>query len=143
MALNVSAKVHYACLAMLELAKHHTQPKPVQMRKLADAHQISSQFLVQILLQLKTARLVESTRGASGGYRLARLPTEISIGDIVRAVEGPSEVREHDASLNPTAITLTKMFQALNEHVWEQLDSKSLQDLVNEVPVSGEPMYYI
>ena len=143
MALNVSAKVHYACLAMLELAKHHIQPKPVRMRKLADAHGISSQFLVQILLQLKTAALVESTRGASGGYRLSRLPSEISIGDIVRAVEGPSDVREHDLSSNPTSNTLSDMFQDLNEHVWEQLDAKSLQDLVNDVPANSEPMYYI
>lgn len=143
MALNVSAKVHYACLAMLELAKHHVQPKPVQMRKLADAHGISSQFLVQILLQLKTARLVVSTRGAGGGYRLSRMPAEISIGDIVRAVEGPPESREDDSSLDPTAVTLNQMFQDLDDHIWTRFDTKSLQDLVEEVPVSNEPMYYI
>ena len=143
MALNVSAKVHYACLAMLELAKHHVQPKPVQMRKLADAHGISSKFLVQILLHLKTARLVVSTRGAGGGYRLSRMPAEISIGDIVRAVEGPPESREDDSSLDPTAVTLNQMFQDLDDHIWTRFDTKSLQDLVEEVPVSNEPMYYI
>ena len=143
MALQISAKVHYACLAMLELAKQHANPKPVQLRKLADAHKISSQFLVQILLQLKTARLVNSTRGAGGGYRLSRAPTDISIGDIVRAVEGQSDEYDVDTVPNPTALSLRHMFQDLKSRVWDQLDSKSLQELVNELPVDSEPMYYI
>lgn len=143
MALTVSAKVHYACLAMLELAKHHTQPKPVRLRKLADAHGISSQFLVQILLQLKSAGLVNSTRGASGGYRLSRTPAEISIGDVIRALEGQAEESDFDSSRNPTAVALRRMFQGLHSDMWDQFDGKSLQELVDEIPASHEPMYYI
>ena len=143
MALNVSAKVHYACLAMLELAKHHQNPRPVQLRKLAAAHKISSQFLVQILLQLKTARLVTSTRGASGGYRLSRSPVEISVGDIVRAIEGTPDAQGDESISNPTALALHRMFRDLRSGVWDQLDSNSLQGLVDEVPVDSEPMYYI
>lgn len=143
MAFNVSAKVHYACLAMLELAKHYDNAKPVQLRKLAAAHEISSQFLVQILLQLKTARLVNSTRGSCGGYRLTRSPTEISIGDVVRAVEGQPESSDDGSVRNPIALTLRLTFQDLRSQVWDQLDRKSLQELVNEVPADSEPMYYI
>lgn len=142
MPLHVSAKVHYACLAMLELAKHYQQPKPVRQRKLAEAHEISSQFLVQILLQLKAAGLVESTRGASGGYRLARHPNEISVGDIVRVVEGRSDSTA-DAADNPVSETLQTMFNDLKSTVWNELDSRSLFDLLNEIPVDSEPMYYI
>ena len=62
----VSAKTEYACIAVLELAARHGQPEPVRIRQIAEAHGIPSRFLVQILLQLKSAGLVQSTRGAAG-----------------------------------------------------------------------------
>ena len=69
--MSFSAKTEYACLAMLELALRDGSGEPVRLRDVAAAHRIPSPFLVQILLQLKSAGLVESTRGAAGGYRLA------------------------------------------------------------------------
>lgn len=144
MALNVSAKVNYACLAMLELANHHTGGKPVQIRRLAETHGIPAQFLVQILLQLKAAGLVLSTRGSCGGYRLSHPPESISIGDIVRAIEGASnDDSVEDAFRNPTSIVLRQLFRQLDHVVWEALDTTHLQDLVDRVPGRGEPMYYI
>jgi Rrf2 family cysteine metabolism transcriptional repressor len=84
-----SAKAEYACVAMLELAARNADPRPVRLADVADKHGISDRFLVQILLQLKQAGLVESTRGASGGYTLARDPAEISLYDILRVVDPP------------------------------------------------------
>ena len=145
MALNVSAKVNYACLAMLELASQHTRGKPVQIRRLAEAHGIPAQFLVQILLQLKAAGLVCSTRGACGGYRLSQSPDSISIGDIVRAVEGASTDESVDGiSGNPTSVILQQLFRQLDHVVWEAFDTTCLQDLVDRVSAGrNEPMYYI
>ena len=68
--MQISAKTEYACIAVLDLAMSYDGGEPLQIRKIAAAHDIPSGFLVQILLQLKTAGLVTSTRGASGGYRL-------------------------------------------------------------------------
>ena len=82
-----SAKADYACIAMLELAAQHGDPQPVRLKALADAHEIPPRFLVQILLQLKGAGLVLSTRGATGGYLLARSPEKISIADIVSVID--------------------------------------------------------
>ena len=70
--MNISAKTEYACVAVLELALNYGSGQPLQVRRIAEAHGIPSRFLVQILLQLKAAGLVSSTRGASGGYQLLR-----------------------------------------------------------------------
>lgn len=144
MALNVSAKVNYACLAMLELAHQHASGKPTQIRRLAETHGIPAQFLVQILLQLKAAGLVCSTRGSCGGYRLSQPPDSISIGDVVRAVEGASnDVTVDDTLSNPTTVVLRQLFRQLDQVVWEAFDTTMLHDLVERVSVSSEPMYYI
>jgi Rrf2 family cysteine metabolism transcriptional repressor len=84
-----SAKAEYACVAMLELAARYSDSKPVRLSDVADKHGISDRFLVQILLDLKRAGLVDSTRGAAGGYALARVPEEISLADILRVVDPP------------------------------------------------------
>jgi Rrf2 family cysteine metabolism transcriptional repressor len=82
-----SAKAEYACVAMLELAARYADTRPVRLSDVADKHGISDRFLVQILLQLKQAGLVDSTRGASGGYTLSRNPSDISLHDILRVVD--------------------------------------------------------
>src|SRR5215471_21546927 len=85
--MRVSAKAHYACVAMLELAASYGEPRPVQIRAIAQAHGLDQRFLVQILLQLKTAGLVSSFRGAAGGYVLARAPEAINLAEVIGAVE--------------------------------------------------------
>src|SRR5262245_38894328 len=82
-----SAKTEYACIAMLELAAQYGDTQPVRLKSIADAHEIPERFLVQILLQLKVAGLVVSTRGAAGGYVLAKAPDQISVGDIVSVID--------------------------------------------------------
>src|SRR4051794_40053647 len=86
--MRVSAKAQYACIAMLELAGHHGDPNAlVQVKSIADLHGISQRFLVQILLQLKAHGLVRSSRGAAGGYQLARPPEGISLADVIHAID--------------------------------------------------------
>ena len=83
---KVSAKTEYACIAMLELAASYGSGEPVRIRRIADEHGIPSRFLVQILLQLKGAGLVASTRGAAGGYQLTRPPGEISLATVMNVI---------------------------------------------------------
>jgi Rrf2 family protein len=85
--MRVSAKAEYACVAMLELAANYRQPQPVRIKAIAEAQGIPPRFLVQILLQLKTAGLVTSLRGASGGYQLSRPPESISLAQIITAID--------------------------------------------------------
>ena len=86
--MRISAKADYAVRAALELAAHH-DGEPVKGERLAEAQGIPLQFLEHILLELKHARLIQARRGAKGGYWLARDPAEITIADVIRAVEGP------------------------------------------------------
>ena len=85
--MRVSAKVDYALRALAELAA--APPGPVKAEQLATAQEIPLKFLENILLELRRAEIVASQRGAEGGYRLARPADEISLADVIRAVEGP------------------------------------------------------
>jgi Rrf2 family cysteine metabolism transcriptional repressor len=84
-----SAKAEYACVAMLELAARYADPRPMRLADIANKHGISDRFLVQILLDLKKAGLVDSARGAAGGYILARSPHDVTLHDILRVVDPP------------------------------------------------------
>ena len=85
--MRISAKADYAVRATAELAA--AGDEPVKGEKLAEAQDIPLQFLEHILLELKHARLVRARRGARGGYWLARPPEEITLANVIRAVEGP------------------------------------------------------
>ena len=85
--MRVSAKVDYAVRAAVELAA--AGDGPVKGERIAEAQQIPLKFLENILLELKHAGLVQSQRGAEGGYWLARPPAEIALAEVIRAVEGP------------------------------------------------------
>jgi len=85
--MRVSAKVDYALRALTELAA--SPPGYVKAERLATAQEIPLKFLENILLDLKHAGLVQSQRGAEGGYWLAKEPSTISVADVIRAVEGP------------------------------------------------------
>ncbi len=87
--MKISAKAEYACLAVMAMARQGPESPPVHIREISEAYGIPERYLVQILLQLKGAGLVLSTRGASGGYRLARPAESISLGEVLSAVDGP------------------------------------------------------
>jgi Rrf2 family protein len=86
--MRISAKADYAVRAMVELAAT-VEEKPVKAERIATAQAIPLNFLENILGELRHAGLVRSHRGAEGGFRLARDPNEITVADIIRAVEGP------------------------------------------------------
>lgn len=94
---KISAKAEYACLAVLALATRRSDDPPLRIRDIAEPNNIPENYLVQILLQLKGAGLVHSTRGASGGYRLAKTADSISLGEVLTAIDGPDQpIREGD-----------------------------------------------
>lgn len=140
--MKLSAKTEYACLAMLQLAVEYESGEPVQIRRIADEHGIPSRFLVQILSQLKNASLISSTRGAAGGYRLARSPYEISIGEVIDVMEGEEPLHTNAGKPTPLAGSLLHLFRELRAAQRDRLDDTSLADLV-EQSAKREPMWYI
>lgn len=111
--MKVSAKAEYACLAMLVLASRRPEEPPVRIREIAEAYEIPERYLVQILLQLKGSGLVQSTRGASGGYRLARPPDQISVGEVLSAIDGPGDSGRE--SREPGARALAAVWKSVHE----------------------------
>ena len=87
--MRVSAKTDYAIRAALELAAAASDDKPMKGERISTAQAIPLRFLENILMQLRHAGLVESRRGAEGGYRLARPATEVTLADVIRAIDGP------------------------------------------------------
>jgi Rrf2 family protein len=84
----LAQKTRYALRSLLYIAEH-TAGAPVQLARIAETQRVPPKYLELIMLDLKKAGLVTSTRGPRGGYRLTRAPGEISFGEIVRAMEGP------------------------------------------------------
>ena len=87
--MRVSAKTDYALRAALELAAAAADEKPMKGERIATAQAIPLRFLENILMQLRHAGLVDSRRGAEGGYRLARPAAEVTLADVIRAIDGP------------------------------------------------------
>jgi len=86
--MKISQKGLYALQAMMMLARHHNQGA-IRIRDIAYEEELPEKFLELILLELKNARLVESVRGAKGGYQLRRAPSEIHLSEIIRLIDGP------------------------------------------------------
>src|SRR3954470_13015355 len=87
--MRVSAKTDYALRAVVELASSGDGTTPVKGERLATSQGIPLRFLENILLQLRHAGLIDSRRGAEGGYRLARPAEDIALADVIRAIDGP------------------------------------------------------
>jgi len=88
--MNIPAKVDYAYKAVLELALRYKGEGPVRLSTICQAQNIPKKFLTQILLRLRNANIVNSSRGVEGGYNLARSPSQVSLADVVKAVDDAS-----------------------------------------------------
>jgi Rrf2 family protein len=111
---------------------------------IADKHGVPSRFLVQILLQLKGAGLVGSTRGASGGYQLIRDPAEITLGEVMAVIEGQSyEVTSNATRETSTSRVLLESWNEVATLQNEMLSATTFADLVNRAKDDLANMYYI
>ena len=141
--MRVSAKADYAVRAAVELAA--AGEGPVKGERLATAQDIPLQFLEHILLELKHNGIVRARRGAQGGYWLARPADEVSVADIVRAVEGPiAHVQSsppEDIEYRGNAKHLQEVWIAVRASLRTVLEHVTLADLVSgELPPIVEEM---
>jgi Rrf2 family protein len=130
--MRVSAKADYAVRAALQLAA--AGEGPVKGDSIAEAQGIPLRFLENILGELRHAGLVQSQRGAEGGYWLARSADEVKIADVIRAVEGPlasvRSERPEELSYNGVAETLRDVWIALRANIRDVLEVVTLADVV-------------
>jgi len=150
--MRVSAKADYAVRAVLELAAANGS-RPLKREQISAAQQIPSKFLETIMLELKHAGIVKSTRGAEGGYALARPAEDISVADVIRAVDGPLAnvrgERVESVEYRGAATSLRDVWVAVRASLRRVLESTSLQDVVDgELPdavieLTADPEAYI
>jgi len=131
---KLSTRGHYGLLAMVELAKHHGRG-PLSLSEIAQAGGLPLAYLEQLFGTLRQAGLVEGTRGAKGGYRLTRDPRQVTVGEVVRVLEGPIgpvdcalEGENPDCCSRSTSCATKDLWQRVREGILEVLDNTSLAD---------------
>ena len=137
--MRVSAKADYAIRAAVELAA--AGDGPVKGERLAQAQENPSNFLENILSDLRNAGIVASRRGADGGYWLARPAADVSLADVIRAVDGPLAnvrgVRSEQVAYQGSAEKLRDVWVAVRASLRSVLENVTLADLANgELPAS-------
>ena len=139
--MKLSVKSDYATRAVLGLTRQYQTGGALKVEQLAEEQGVPANYLVQILIELKAKQIVKSVRGKAGGYLLARPPSEITLGDIIRCIHG----RVFDTPAlgdNPCAPELRIAWKQLQEAVDLAADSISFQQLWEDSQ-SKERMYYI
>jgi Rrf2 family protein len=128
--MRVSARVDYAVRALVQLAADESR-MPVKAEHLARTQEIPPKFLLEILRQLKQKKLLVSRRGPDGGYVLARPADEISIADVIRAVEGPlatvRDVSPADLSYEGPTASLPTVWVAVRGSLRQVLETVTLE----------------
>lgn len=145
--LRISARGEYAIRAVLDLALRHGRGL-VPIQEIAVRQRIPQRYLEQVLLALKRAGLLESKRGASGGYHLTKSPDEITVGAVLRAVEGGPDPVEARARLRRGADghDLADLWAEIAEAVSRVVDRLTFGELaarVLERESAARPMYHI
>ena len=141
--MSISARVHYAALAMLELALRGDAPAPVAVREITDRHGIPGPFLVQILRTLRAAGWVQSVRGSQGGYRLVVSPEQITLLDIAEAVGCQDTGCQTEAHATPADEMLQEFWDDAAEASRQVLSRARLSDLVERCRHGDATMFYI
>ena len=131
----MSTRGDYASRALLSLALHLDESGPTSVRDIAERTALPQPYLEQILLALKGAGIVRSKRGVGGGYTLARDPSQITLGEIVSAVDGPiavgdfGEPHQDGACDHEGQCVLLAVWAGISSRIRNQLDSFTLADI--------------
>ncbi len=135
--MKLSTKGRYGLRAMIDLADY-SEYEAVSISSISERQSISVSYLEQLIAKLKKAGLVNSIRGAQGGYVLARPAKDISVGDVLRALEGglvPVDCSEltGESSCSGSSYCVTKfVWQRINDSIQDAVDSMTIEELVND-----------
>jgi Rrf2 family protein len=137
--MKISQKGLYALQAMMMLGRRYSQGA-IRIRDIAYEENLPEKFLELILLELKNARMVESVRGAKGGYALRRPPSEIYLSDIIRLIDGPlapfadAEQLRTLIDKDPAHRALYQVFLDVRDAAAQILENTTVADLVSSAP---------
>ncbi len=137
--MKISQKLEYACRALAQLAKAYDGKSLTRLDELAQREAVSANFLVQILNDLRRGGLIDSRRGASGGYRLSRPAANITLRQIVDAVE-PSQLQQTALAQGESGVAVQRAWQAVSNQLADNLGEVTLESLATP---PSDPMFYI
>lgn len=145
--MKITYKGDYALKAVLDLALHYDLNGVVTIHDLAKSSDIPIKFLEQVLLDLKKGGFVESRRGKVGGYHLAKHPSQIRLGDVIRFVEGPIEPigcvgKSYSGCNDIHKCVFKKIWQEVTQATSEIIDNITFEDLVNRIKTAGKTLVY-
>lgn len=145
--MKLSTKGEYGLLAVIDLALHSLEA-PVQSAQIAERQNIPKQYLDQLLLFLKKAGLIESSRGRQGGYQLARSASHINLLQVVRALEGSIDSNDvfmrEGPNQDPTRKILRDLWSEIFEHASEVLRTTTVEEVCERrKKLDPQIMYYI
>lgn len=139
--MKISTKGRYGLTIMMELSERYGEG-PTSLKKIAEKHSLSEHYLEQLIAPLRNAGLVKSVRGAYGGYKLTKKPSDIEVGRVIRVLEGPLSPVEFDEEDDPAK---RHLWIRIRDSISDILDSTSLQDMVQyeEEETTEDYMFYI
>ncbi len=140
--MKVSAKVDYACRALVELSLRWPERSPLQLREIAQRQRISMKFLVHILIGLKQLGLVESIRGKKGGYVLARSPQEIKLSEIIRHFGGLGYTLALENTKKENHHVMDSIWQEIDDTMKTLLDKINMETIINQERSKGDAVIY-
>lgn len=138
--MQISAKIDYACRALLELSHHWPNQAPIQVNTIARKQRIPTKFLVHILIHLKQLGYVESSRGKMGGYTLVKSPQEIKLSDVLKSFGGSSLAKPKDRK-NRSPI-LDSLWQEIDEALIKHLSQISMETICDRECSKGKVSMY-
>jgi len=140
--MKVSAKIDYACRALLELAVHWPDATPLQISAIAKRQKIPMKYLVHILIALKELGYVESTRGKSGGYILTKPPKEIKLGAIVKNFGGLGYSENETLKIRKSTHVIDSVWKEVEESIFSSIDMINFEVLCNRHRIAGQTLTY-
>ncbi|MBA5850569.1 Rrf2 family transcriptional regulator [Clostridium sp. cel8] len=135
--MKLSTKGRYGVKAMVDLAVHYGS-EPCSIKSISQRQGISEYYLEQLFSSLRKANLIKSIRGAQGGYILSRHPNDITVGDIMKVLEGPIEISEciddiNGNSCNNADYCATRLlWSKIRDSIDSVMDSTTLQNIVDD-----------
>ena len=140
--MKVSAKIDYACRALIELSLRWPDRSPLPVREIAQRHKISMKFLVHVLIGLKQLGLVESIRGKKGGYVLAKSPEEIRLSEIIRHFGGLGYTLTLENTKKENHHVMDSIWQEIDETMKSVLDGINMETIINQERSKGDSVIY-
>lgn len=144
--MKLSTRGRYGLKAVFELALHYGDG-PIPLRDVASRQNLSESYLEQLFLSLRKDKIIESVRGAQGGYMLTKSPKEITVGEVLRCLEGNMSPA---VCLEEEGVTCSQEEECITKYVWSEIkksidqviDSITLQDMVEKSMLKSKEVSY-